>query len=420
MTRIDHFARGRLLLEQSRYGDAEREFRQALVDDPNQAEAHSLLALCLVQKQAYAEATEEAGQAVHLDPENWFGYYALSIVYADRKRYDEAAGALDEALRLAPTLALLWGHRAAIQCDQEQWQAALVSAETGLQFDAEDPRCTNLRAVALVKLGRKKEAEGVVAEALQRDPDNPFSHANQGWTLLEQGRIREAKEHFREALRLDPELGIARGGMLEALKAGNPVYRLLLNYFLWMAKLSPGARWGVVIGMYVAFRILGGIGRTMPEAEPYVRPLLWAYIVFALFTWLGSPVFNLVLRLNRYGRYLLSPDQRKGSNLVGLCLLGALLSAVAGLALESPLWLYTALGCGLFLLPASAIYNCDAGWPRTAMTSIAGGLALCGLAAWSAGLAGWEGAGGLAVLFMLGCALSTWVANWLTSAEVRH
>jgi tetratricopeptide (TPR) repeat protein len=420
MPHTNHLARGQLLLEQSRYPEAEREFRQALAQEPNHAGAHALLALCLIERNQNAEATGEAQQAIHLDPEEWFGYYVLSLVYSHRNQQDEALKAVRAAIVLAPTSAVLWATQAAVLFDQGQWQAALESAETGLQHDAEDVRCANLRAMALVKLGRKKEAESVIAEALRNEPDNPFSHANQGWAMLEQRRIREAKDHFREALRLDPILDLARAGMLEALKAGNPAYRLLLSYFLWMAKLSPGARWGVVIGLYVAFRVLRNVSREMPDAAPYVFPLLAAYLVFALFSWLGVPVFNLVLRLNRYGRYLLSPDQTKGANLIGLCLAAGLLSGLAGILLN-PLWILVALGFGVLMIPASAIFNCSAGWPRYAMAAITAGLAVLGLIALVGTLTvGGESCAGLGGIFALGCVLSTWPANWLTSAEVTH
>lgn len=420
MTHIDHLARGQLLLEQSRFDEAEKEARLALADSPDHPGAHCILALCLAHTQRYAEATQEAQQAVRLSPDSWFCFYVLSVVYSARNRNGEAMQAIQEAIALAPDVSLLWAKRAALEFAQSQWLAALASAEMGLQHDAEDTQCANLRAMALVKLGRKDQAEGVIADALRREPDNPLTHANHGWTMLEQGRVREAKDHFREALRLNPNLDFARSGMLEALKAGNPAYRVLLGYFLWMAKLSPTARWGVIIGLYVAFRLLRGVGRMSPELAPYVLPVVVVYVLFAVFTWLGVPVFNLVLRLNKYGRYLLAPDQTKAANLVGLCLAAGLLSALAGLILGSPVWLFTGLGFGLFMVPASTIFNCDSGWPRNTMAAITGGLALLGLAALAGGMAGWAGSGGVAVMFMGGCLVSTWAANYLVSAEVRH
>ena len=62
-----------------------------------------------------------------------------------------------------------------------------------------------------------------------------------------------ADTRVREALRIAPENEYARHGLVEALKARHLVYRMMLAYFLWMARLSSKARWAVVIGALVLF-----------------------------------------------------------------------------------------------------------------------------------------------------------------------
>ena len=61
--------------------------------------------------------------------------------------------------------------------------------------------------------------------------------------VLHQAQPKAALEHFREALRLDPNLQYAQAGIVEALKARNPIYRWMLGYFLWMGRLSDRAKW---------------------------------------------------------------------------------------------------------------------------------------------------------------------------------
>jgi Tfp pilus assembly protein PilF len=56
--------------------------------------------------------------------------------------------------------------------------------------------CTNLRAMALVKLGRNDDATRRSDDALQEDPENALTHANQGWALLYARDHRRALEHF--------------------------------------------------------------------------------------------------------------------------------------------------------------------------------------------------------------------------------
>lgn len=415
-----HLQRALVLLEQSRHDLAEKELRLALAADPDSAMAHSFLALCLGEREQYAEATEEARAAIHLDPEWPHAHAILARVLSRRNRLDEAEQALQEALRLDPDDADHHAALAGILLSQKKWQLALESAAKGLALDAEHIGCNNFRAMALTRLGRNAEASATIASTLARDPEDAFSHANQGWNELHQGNAAKAREHFREALRLDPEMDYARLGMVEALKSKNILYALMLRYFLWMSRLSNRAQWAVVIGGYLGYRVLYEVADKNPALAPWITPLLILYFAFALMTWIAVPLFNLLLRLDRFGRHALSRDQRVASNWVGLLLLAAL----AGLAVwlfgdrsYADLGLVAAVYFGFLLLPVSAIFNCERGWPRSWMVVYALVLAVVGPSSFLLFLVD-KGLGELAVIaFLWGSLLSGFVANFLISCR---
>jgi hypothetical protein len=100
-----------------------------------------------------------------------------------------------------------------------------------------------------------------------------------------------------------------------------------------------------------------------------IQPVLIAYVAFAISTWIASLLFNLLLRFNRFGRHALSADQRLGSTCVGLLVLHALLALTVWLATGSGLAKLAMAYFGLLLLPVSAIFNCDRGWPRWSITA---------------------------------------------------
>ena len=241
--------RGLLLFMQSRYELAEAELRQALANEPREAYGHAMLGLCLAKREQFKEATEEAEQAVHLAPDFAFAHYALADILHDRNHHAEALTAINEALRLDSADADYFALLSAIHLDEKHWKEGLQAAEQGLQLDSEHVGCNNLRAIALVKLGRKSEAGATIDAALARNPDNAVTHANQGWTLLERGEPKKALEHFREALRLDPDNDWARQGIVEALKARNVIYAVMLKYFLWMSRLSGRVQWAIILGL---------------------------------------------------------------------------------------------------------------------------------------------------------------------------
>jgi tetratricopeptide (TPR) repeat protein len=93
---------------------------------------------------------------------------------------------------------------------------ALMAAEKGLEIDPLNVGCINLRALALGRLGRTKEARATSLNSLARDPVNAISHAIQGTTLLRQAEYGLAMASFLEGLRLDPLCEWAHRGRRKA------------------------------------------------------------------------------------------------------------------------------------------------------------------------------------------------------------
>jgi len=416
--------RALILHQQGRHDMAEKELRQFLTATPESAFALALLAISLAELQRRDEAETAAREAIGHEPDLAFAHYALARVLTDRNRLEDASAAIQEAVRLEPADADYHGMNAAIELGKERWQAALDAAETGLQMDPEHVACNNLRAMALVKLGRQSEAGTTIDNALSREPENSFSHANKGWTLLEQGRRKEALTHFRESLRLEPGNEWARSGLVEALKAGNPIYAVVLKYFLWMQKLPGGARWGIIVGGYFGNRILGQMAHSNPDWAPWIAPLRILYLSFVLLTWLAVPVFNLFLFVHPLGRHALNREERRQALSVGLCFAIALLFALSALnpAIRGAN-LLAAMIMGLLAIPVAAVYSCHEGWPRKTMAAIAITLGLAGGAAAAivgiAHPAPRSDLGEIAVLlagvFFIGTFISMWVANFLST-----
>jgi hypothetical protein len=111
-----------------------------------------------------------------------------------------------------------------------------------------------------------------------------------------------------------------------------------------------------------------------PDLAPFLWPLVYAYAAFVLLTWLSPSFFNLLLRLDRFGRYALSADQVRGANLLAGCLLLTLGCLIAYVWVGGELLMLCTIFFVALALPASAIYVCDAGWPRHLMAVITAGL----------------------------------------------
>jgi len=384
--------RGLLLYQTGRHEMAEAEFRLALVNNPDDAYAHAMLGLCLLKRKDYKQATAEAEEAVRLRPDWDFPYHALAVILRERNHLKEAARAAETAIGLDPFDPDHHGLLADIRLALRDWRGALAEADEGLKADAQHTQCLNVRGMALTNLGLRREAVATIDGALARDPEDALAHANRGWTLLHAGKPRESLDHFREALRLNPEMEWAKHGIVEALKARNPIYRVMLWYFLGMARMSRRAQWGVILGGYFGYELLAALADSHPQLAPWVRPVLYAYIVFAIMTWLSYHLFNLMLRSSRFGRLVLSRQQTIASNWIGSLLLSALVLLCVFIfrAGHGAGWLVGAIVTFLMILPVAGYFGMPKGWPKIVTLIGAIALATIGLmAALAAAGAAW-------------------------------
>lgn len=406
-----HIARAQLLLEHSRYKSAEEELRQGIAMSPENPWAHSLLALSLSKQGKQQPALQEARLAVSLAPNFSFSYFMMAMVLNQIDRIDEAKFSIEKAIQIDPEDADYYALLSQIYLQKSDWEYALKAAEEGLRINPEDIECTNLRAIALVQLGRREEAGQTIDHALAREPDNAMTHANQGWTLLHRGKHEKAMEHFREALRLDPMSDWAKGGIVEALKAQNPIYRIMLKYFLWMSRLSTKAQWMVIIGAYLFYRFINGLASSTPGLRLILVPLMILYLLFVSLTWIAQPLFNLLLRLNRFGRLALSREQLIASNWVGACILVGLMMLVASILFSNGALIIGAMKSVAMILPISGLFQAPSGKSRAILTTYTILLGVVGMGGLVLSLTGLPSPGTLDILFLWGWVLYSWIAN---------
>jgi Tfp pilus assembly protein PilF len=359
-----HLSRAELLIHQDRFELAEEQLRLALAEGTDTAMAHALLALCLIEQDKLDEAASEAQQAIHDAPDEELAFYVMALVQYKRHRLDDAQVTIEEAIRLNPSDAQNFSLLSMVEADRYRWPAALAAAEQGLECDPDHIGCNNLRAIALVKLGRKAEAGQSIDAALAKNPENAVTHANQGWTLLHQQQPREAMKHFREALRLEPNQEWARLGIIEAMKARFFLYRWLLTMFLWLSRFPPKVQLALMLGLVFGRTLLASLIEMVPILAPLALPLSVAYVLFVWMTWTASALSNLVLRLDSFGRLVLNPSERLESTLVGVCLILCILCGSTSLLFDREMahlpWMAALLYLGL-MLPLTATFRQPAG-----------------------------------------------------------
>ncbi|MBC3919095.1 tetratricopeptide repeat protein [Undibacterium sp. CY18W] len=152
------------LMAQGQADAAEAAFRQALLLEPDLAEAHANLAWLLAQQGRYVQAEPAYQQALHLAPDNLHIALNFAVMLAAQKRLAEA---------------------------EQQYRQILAQ-------DADHvPALSNL-GVLLASMQRDDEAEACYRQALVLAPDYRKAAFNLAYLLLRQGRYDEGW-HMLEA-----------------------------------------------------------------------------------------------------------------------------------------------------------------------------------------------------------------------------
>lgn len=426
--------RAEMLMSRRMFDQAISELAQHLGQSPDDGHAHAMLAICESERDKHDLATQHAQQAQALSPEDPYVHFAMSAVMLQRKRYAEAQEAIEQALRLAPQAARLHAIRGSIQFAREKWRDAMASCDMALALDPEDQVALNIKALAARNLGQKAVSAEQIKTALANDPEDDDVHAVAGWSCLDRGDRKQAAVHFREALRLNPESQIAREGLLETLRANNPFYRAIHRHFLWLSRMTNRRQWVIMLGVFLSIRLLRVVGESYPAAQPFLMPLVVAYIVFAVATCIAVPLANALLIFHPWGRLALSRRERWGgivtASLIGLTLVAIVTYFAGGTSLLAYIALVSALFLGGLIIPVALTFLLAGTKARRWMTIYTLATLLVGVAfataavAWVLGgslsNALWELSTSIAFVYFLMAAGSTWIANIFNSMTWRE
>ena len=292
-------ARAQLLMEQRRFRMAEDELRNALRDEPESAVLHAYLALCMAEDPARRkEAMEEAMWATAYDPVLPTGWYVLSLLQSRQGLPLEAEKTARIALALAPELPPLLLHLAQLMMDRERYRDGLEFAERALAVAPDDPQALMTAGALRSRLGRHAEADADFAAALARAPDDHAVQANAGWAALRRGDAAAALRHFRASLQREPGEPSPQRGLVEALRARNPLYRAFIRVALRLFWISPLLKW-VAIAVAVS-AVAYAFALDLPR--PVVLALQAAINAAAVFTWTARPLADQLMLADPAGR----------------------------------------------------------------------------------------------------------------------
>jgi tetratricopeptide (TPR) repeat protein len=262
-----------------------------LGEDPDHADAHALLSLCLVRRKRLHAAQLEAARALELDPESVFGHLAIAGVLIARRRFAQAEEHLlqslsmhpdnTEAMRMATRLYRLW----------RRPDKAMVQIERACALQPDD--ADNWALYALLKLDRgdRAQADTAARRALELDPEHVDALVVLGHCALAEGRPNAAREHALWALQLEPDDPDAH-----TLMAGVKARESLLLGLWWRFQsfITSGSNRRAIALLVCAYLLYRAVGIAL-EAEGLTRwsPYLdGIWFGFCAYTWFAPALFR--------------------------------------------------------------------------------------------------------------------------------
>jgi len=339
-----------ILLKQDRIQDARQLLEGYLDEYPQDFKGRYYMAAVLLESDEKEEARAMCEHLLMEEPDSYAVLHlAVNVDLADDKDQaaEEKAELLIELYTEDSDSHLLMSR---VKLQQRNYDRALESANQALALDAENEDAYAMK-ISIGGLLGESDTHQAIEDALQLNPENPSLLANKGYQLIRDGKIEEGLEVLKDALSRDPNNDLARFGMMEGLKSKFWPYRMFMKYAEFSAKLSEKGSWTFMIGAYVVYRILGRTAENNPALAPYLYSIVYFILFLFSSSWVITPLMNLYLLSNPYGRLLLDKDDKTMAQLVGVAA-GSSLVFIAGYFItDIEIFSLVALVCFVSIIP---------------------------------------------------------------------
>jgi tetratricopeptide (TPR) repeat protein len=201
-------ARAQLAVDQGDTQAAQSYFRQAIQRETASAVAraddHVEIGRLLQQNHGYAEALQAYDAALQERPKHGDALRGRARMLLELKRYKEAIDSFNRSLEVGPASADLYQLRGLARSQIREYRAALDDYSQALQLE---PTATRyVRRGWLYLLSDAFElARQDFDQAIGLDVANGDAHAGRGLALVQLGRTKDAITDAREAVRLGPQ-----------------------------------------------------------------------------------------------------------------------------------------------------------------------------------------------------------------------
>jgi len=195
--------------------DAVSEAEQALKEDPDNVNAHRLLARIYVrtlgdlsagqvQQSSLSKAVAQFEAILKIDPSDDDSALWLSRLYRFQNEHGKAEEVLRSVLQREPDNEPALEQLSQLLLDEGQPQQA-VDLLSGAASGSESPGLYDLLGNAYAQIQQNDKAEETYRKAVEIDPDDPGHHRGLAQALIAQDKLQDALEQYQRLTELEPE-----------------------------------------------------------------------------------------------------------------------------------------------------------------------------------------------------------------------
>jgi len=265
-----------------------------LGENPQDARAHALMAMCLHDRRRLTAAEHEARAALALDANDAFAHVACGQVAQSQRKPRAALAHFESAQALAPEWDVPLRQIAWVYLYWGKPQQAREFVERALALDPDSDNRALAAHIAL-DLGEVADAERAAREVLRQDPAHSEALTVLGHALLRQNRIGEARDTALWAVRNAPTSRAAIALMLAVKMRQNPLTGWVWRLNAWLASGSSRRTIVSLLGVYLAIRVATLLLQDFGYA-PAATLLSYAWLGFCVYSWVAPVLFQRALQ----------------------------------------------------------------------------------------------------------------------------
>lgn len=205
-----HLYRAGLLLAVGQAGEAGTAIGEIRRVQPDNSEAHALLAMIAVVQNNKDQALQLATRAAALDRNSPAAKLALSYAQQAHFKIEDALASTQQAIAIDPDNALAWARLAKLQMSQGDLDRALETAQRAVSLNPGIARTKTVLGFSQLLQVRIQQAKAEFLEAIVLDQADPMPRLGMGLALIREGEIEAGRVELEIAASLDPANSLIR------------------------------------------------------------------------------------------------------------------------------------------------------------------------------------------------------------------